>query len=45
MLVLGDQEVDNGTAALRSRKNENFGAMPIDDIIAKFREEIDTKAR
>ena len=45
MLVLGDQEVENGTAALRSRKNENFGAMPIDDIIAKFREEIDTKAR
>ncbi len=45
MLVLGDQEVENSTAALRSRKNENFGAMPIDDIIAKFREEIDTKAR
>ena len=45
MLVLGDQEVENGTAALRSRKNENFGAMAIDDIIAKFREEIDTKAR
>lgn len=45
MLVLGDQEIENGTAALRSRKNENFGAMAIDDIIAKFREEIDTKAR
>lgn len=45
MLVLGDQEVENKTAALRSRKNENFGAMAISDIIAKFREEIDTKAR
>ena len=45
MLVLGDQEVENKTAALRSRKNENFGAMSIEEIIAKFREEIDTKAR
>ena len=45
MLVLGDQEVENGTAALRSRKNENFGAMPVADIIAKLREEIDSKAR
>ena len=45
MLVLGDQEVENGTAALRSRKNENFGAMPVADIIAKLREEIDFKAR
>ena len=45
MLVLGDQEVENKTAALRSRKNENFGALSVDEIIAKFREEIDTKAR
>ena len=45
MLVLGDQEVENKTAALRSRKNENFGAMSVEEIIAKFREEIDTKAR
>ena len=45
MLVLGDQEVENKTAALRSRKNENFGTLSIDEIVAKFREEIDTKAR
>jgi len=45
MLVLGDQEVENKTAALRSRKNENFGAMSIDEIIAKFRDEIDNKLR
>jgi len=45
MLVLGDQEVENKTAALRSRKNENFGALSIEEIIAKFREEIDSKAR
>ncbi len=45
MLVLGDQEVENKTAALRSRKNENFGAMEIETIVAKFREEIDRKAR
>ena len=45
MLVLGDQEVENKTAALRSRKNENFGAMSIDEIVAKFREEIDNKVR
>ena len=45
MLVLGDQEVENKTAALRSRKNENFGALSIEAIIAKFREEIDSKAR
>ncbi len=45
MLVLGDQEVENKTAALRSRKNENFGALSIDEIVAKFREEIDNKVR
>ncbi len=45
MLVIGDQEIENGTAALRSRKNENFGAMPVADVIAKLREEIDSKAR
>ncbi len=45
MLVIGDQETENGTAALRSRKNENFGAMPVADVIAKLREEIDSKAR
>ena len=45
MLVLGDQEVQDKTAALRSRKNENFGAMSIDEIVARFHEEIDSKKR
>ncbi|MDO4173894.1 MAG: threonine--tRNA ligase [Eubacteriales bacterium] len=44
MLVLGDKEQENGTVSVRNRKGETT-VMPLDDFIAKLREEIDTKAR
>ena len=45
MIVVGAKEAEEGTAALRSRKGEDLGAMSVDDLIAKFRKEIREKAR
>lgn len=44
MLVLGDKEQENGTVSVRNRKGDTT-VMPLDEFIAKLREEIDTKAR
>jgi threonyl-tRNA synthetase len=40
MLVVGDKEMESGQAALRLRSGENPGAMPLDAIIARARQEI-----
>ena len=45
MLVIGDKEAENGTVAVRSRKDGDLGAMPIEDFIAKISEEIKTRAK
>lgn len=45
MLVLGDKEKEAGTVGVRSRKDGDIGAMPIDEFIAKIVEEIDTFAK
>jgi len=45
MLVLGDKEVENGVAAVRSRKDGDLGTMTHADLIAKLLEEISTKAK
>ena len=45
MLVLGDKEKEAGTVGVRSRKDGDIGAMPIDEFIAKVVEEIDTFAK
>jgi threonyl-tRNA synthetase len=45
MLVIGDKEMENGAVAVRSRKEGDLGAMPIDDFINKIVEEIRTKAK
>ncbi len=45
MLVLGDKEKEAGTVGVRSRKDGDIGAMPIDEFIAKVVEEIDTYAK
>ncbi len=42
MLVLGPKEAESGTVAVRSRAGDE-GAMPLDDFIARIRNEIDTK--
>lgn len=44
ILVVGDREVETDAVAMRLRTNENLGAMPVADAIAKIRAAIDTKA-
>ena len=39
MLVIGDREVEAGTAAVRLRSGENLGAIAIDDFIARVNED------
>ncbi len=39
MLVVGDREAEAGAAAVRLRTGENLGAIAVDDILARFREE------
>ena len=43
MLVLGDQEVENGTVNVRTRKGEVIGTMKVEEAIALFKAEIDSK--
>ena len=45
MLVVGDKEVEANAAAVRSRKEGDIGAMPIEDLVEKLRTEIETKAK
>ena len=44
MLVIGDKETENRTVAVRSRKEGDLGAMPIDGFMDKILEEVRTKA-
>ena len=45
MLVLGDKEVEDGVVAVRARKGGDLGVMSVDALLARMREEVDTKAR
>ena len=45
MLVIGAREAENGTVAVRTRGGEDLGAMPLDDFLARIREEIRSRAR
>ena len=45
MLVLGDKEAENGVVAVRKRGEGDVGQMTPDELLAKLREEIRTKAR
>lgn len=44
MLTLGDQEVENGTIALRTRDNVVHGEMPLADFVRKISKERDERA-
>ena len=44
MLVLGDKEVEQNVVNVRTRKGETIGNMSIDELVAKLKHEIDTKA-
>ena len=45
MLVVGDKEVEADAVAVRSRKEGDIGAMPIEDLVEKLKTEIETKAK
>ncbi len=45
MLVIGDKEAETGAVAVRTRTGVDLGAMPLDDFIAKLKEEVETMAR
>ena len=45
MLIIGDNEVSSNTVTVRSRKEGELPAMPVDELIAKLDEEIKTKAK
>ena len=45
MITLGDNEVAEGTAAVRSRKDGDLGSMGLDELVAKLVEEVETKKR
>ena len=44
MLVVGYNEMEQGTVAVRSRKIGDMGAVAVDEFISKALEEIETKA-
>ncbi len=39
-LIVGDKEVQAGQVAVRTRSGEDLGAMPVDALIARLREEV-----
>lgn len=43
MLIVGDKEMESHNAALRKRDEGDLGAMPVDQIIARLRQEIADK--
>ena len=45
MLVVGDKEAEAGTVSVRTRGGVDLGAMPVEDFIAKIKEEIKTRAK
>jgi len=43
MVVIGDKEEENNVVALRHRRDGQIGTMPEDELLARLKEEIDTK--
>ncbi len=43
MLVVGEKEMNDGTVAVRSRKNIDLGAMPVDEFLTFAKKQIDEK--
>ncbi len=44
MLIVGDNEVNEGTVSIRSRKNGDLGAKSVEEFIAIIEEEVRTRA-
>lgn len=45
MLVVGDQEAENGQVSVRHRAGGDVGTMSVDDFIALLKDVVDSKAR
>lgn len=45
MIVVGAKELEEGTVSVRSRKGEDCGSMPIDEMLDRLSKEIRDKAR
>ena len=45
MLVVGANEKEEGTVSIRARKEGEGGVMKVDDMIARFVEEVKTRKR
>ncbi|TMW71230.1 threonine--tRNA ligase [Alteribacter natronophilus] len=43
MLIVGDQEMENGSVALRKRKKGNVGVFSVEEAVERFREEKNQK--
>jgi threonyl-tRNA synthetase len=48
LLIVGEKEITNGTVALRDEsvkemKARDIGSLPVADVIARFRQEVDEK--
>ena len=44
MLVVGDQEIERESVAVRLRSGENLGEMRMDDFIARIQSVVEAKA-
>ena len=45
LLVVGDNEVENGTVAVRTRSGEDLGAMTFDVFTQYLQDEVERKGR
>jgi len=43
MLILGEKEVEANAVGVRKRKEGDIGQMPLDEFIAKIKDENDNK--
>jgi threonyl-tRNA synthetase len=43
LLVVGEREMQSGQVAVRTRKGEDLGSMPLQTFIERLRGEVDSK--
>jgi threonyl-tRNA synthetase len=44
MLVIGDKEAEAGKVAVRLRSGRDLGTLPVEDVVARIRGEVATRA-
>ena len=45
MLIVGDKEAEEGTVSVRSRKEGDAGALPVEEFLSRALTEVATKAK